>query len=633
MMVSVETYLRRVVRQLHRMMLHPGVAWAVRFFRCWTGGFFLSAAGLSHCPQPLAMGFCSGLSGWQACAAALGSMVGYRFFWPGTCSQGMVWSGLGAVLGLLPKNNRDPRFPQLIVAAAAFGVSATGLMFQLFLADTSTFGIYLLRVSAAAASALLFSRETSRRHPVRQWLIRGTWVLALAQVAPALWLNAGVTLCALTICAIPFPGAVLAGLALDLARITPLPMTAVACAGFLLRMIPFSSRWPRCLAPAASALILMPLRGSWDLYLLPALLLGGSLWLVIPRSPHIPPSGNRSGYAQVRLEVSAGVLAQLQQLLLEVSDPPVNQQELLNKARDQACGSCPLRKVCREQTQLTTAHLHRPSDFACRRPAKIQVQLQLCREQLYAMRLSRSRQSEYRCALVQQYRFLSEYLRDLADQLPRHPELSPPRFRIQVSSRCQSRKIANGDRCTAFPGTQCRYYVLLCDGMGTGLGAADNAQTAQELLRQLLSAGFPPEHALESINSILALRGQAGAVTLDLAEIRLDTGKVRLYKWGAAPSCLIGRNGLQMLGSSSPPPGIRLEQGLEPVLRAALNRGETLVLLSDGVCTRNFQNCTAFWGNLSTGALAEELLKQGTTKGEDDATVAVIRLEARVSCN
>ena len=74
----------------------------------------------------------------------------------------------------------------------------------------------------------------------------------------------------------------------------------------------------------------------------------------------------------------------------------------------------------------------------------------------------------------------------------------------------------------AFSGSDCRYFVVLCDGMGTGLGAARDGQQAGKLLRQMLTAGFPAEHALESLNSLLVLRGRAGAVTVDLAELRLD---------------------------------------------------------------------------------------------------------------
>ncbi|MFR3324792.1 MAG: SpoIIE family protein phosphatase [Oscillospiraceae bacterium] len=129
----------------------------------------------------------------------------------------------------------------------------------------------------------------------------------------------------------------------------------------------------------------------------------------------------------------------------------------------------------------------------------------------------------------------------LADDLPRRGQRPRAWFRAEAAARSRSKELANGDRCLAFPGPECRYYVLLCDGMGTGLGAAQEGQSAGSLLRQMLTAGFPAAHALRTLNSILALRGSAGAVTVDLAELYLDTGHATLYKWGAAPSWLLRR--------------------------------------------------------------------------------------------
>ena len=69
------------------------------------------------------------------------------------------------------------------------------------------------------------------------------------------------------------------------------------------------------------------------------------------------------------------------------------------------------------------------------------------------------------------------------------------------------------------------------------------------ILRRLLMAGYPAQYALRSVNSLCTLRGRAGAVTLDLAEFRLDTGKVSVYKWGAAPSWLLLPTGVEQIGA------------------------------------------------------------------------------------
>jgi stage II sporulation protein E len=164
--------------------------------------------------------------------------------------------------------------------------------------------------------------------------------------------------------------------------------------------------------------------------------------------------------------------------------------------------------------------------------------------------------------------------------------------------------------------------------MGTGLGAVQEGRTAGVMVRRLLCAGYPAEYALRSINSICALRDRAGAVTMDLAEFRLDSGKVSVYKWGAAPSYLLGRKGTEKIGTATPPPGICVEQSRETVDRLSLCRGEVLILVSDGAEIGEILRRGVI-APLPPGELAEWLLKECRGTGEDDATVAVLRLTRR----
>ena len=78
-------------------------------------------------------------------------------------------------------------------------------------------------------------------------------------------------------------------------------------------------------------------------------------------------------------------------------------------------------------------------------------------------------------AVAQQYGMLSRYLQRVADGLP--VQLSPGqiRYRVAVSVRSREKERTDGDRCAAFPGVGPRFYILLCDGMGTGAPAAVQA--------------------------------------------------------------------------------------------------------------------------------------------------------------
>lgn len=244
------------------------------------------------------------------------------------------------------------------------------------------------------------------------------------------------------------------------------------------------------------------------------------------------------------------------------------------------------------------------------------------------LRSGQTRQAEYRGALNQQLRFLSQYLQTLSDQLSLRSQQAQPRYRAEVAL-CGNRHMEdNGDRCLSFAGTVCRYFVVLCDGMGTGIGAVDESRTAAGLLKQLLCAGYPTEHALSTLNSLCALRDRAGAVTVDLTELHLDTGRALVYKWGAAPSWLITGRGSEKIGTVVPPPGLSVTETPEEALRLSLRGGEVLAMLSDGVGGEDALRCQVADGNEPLAELAKRVLESRVMPGADDATVALIRLHS-----
>lgn len=632
MMTAVEGWLHRGRRKLLRFAARPGIRALAEGAAWGGGGFLMSAASLANSPLPLPLGVIAGAEGWKRVVSALGSALGYRFFWGAAGAQGVVWSVLGCLAAFAPGRKKlSEEAPLLAPAVAGFLVSAAGLVFQMALGDSTPVGVYLLRIAMAAAVVGLAGVMTTSRQPVADWLTQGLAVLALAQIAPLPWLDLGVWVAGLLAAGGSVPAAILAGLALDLAQITTVPMTAVLCAAALLRMIPFAKKWPRYAAPGAAYCLVMALTGRWDLAPLPGLVLGGSLGALLPPRPEQLRRRGETGAAQVRLELMAGVLQETRQLLLEDRSVPIDCQALLLRTRERACGGCPNRKLCRDitlpeslltQTLWDTASLSIP----CKKPGRMVLELRRTQEQLRQLKGERDRRRECREAVAQQYRFLGDFLREQADLLPRRGSIPRPRFRPEAEVCSRGRELANGDRFLHFPGIECRYYALLCDGMGTGLGAAQEGQSAASLLRQLLTAGFPAEHALRTLNSLLVLRGRAGAVTVDLAELRLDTGRVTLYKWGAAPSYLLRGGMAEKIGTAGPPPGLSISENRETVERLSLRRGEALILFSDGVDAPAALRREGLSGQMPPGELAALLLEGAEEALLDDATAAVIRL-------
>ncbi len=632
MMVTLGIYVRRWQRTIRRWLGNPKVhalAQAAGYILC---GMLLSAASLGHFAQPFTLGLLLAMSGWPAVLTAGGGMLGYLLFWGSGGAQGILWlcAGLPAALIL---GERARAMPLLKPCIAGAIVAAMGLAMQIWLESAVPVWMYLLRVAGAMLSALLFTCALERQDPVLRWLVAGVVVLALAQVIPIPYLGFGYIAAGILAASGTFPEAALAGLALDLAQITPTPMTAVLCLAYLIRLIPRLNKWVLGLTAAAVYLPVMALCNAWDLQPLPGLILGGLISVYLPGKADLSHRRGDTGFAQVRLEMVSSVLAQTRELLMEVEEFPIDEETIILRCAERACSGCPCRKTCKEEPgKLPISLLHRPlgngQDLPvhCRKTGRLLQELRRGQEQLRAIRADRDRREEYRCAVAQQYKFLSGYLQDLSDSLSQRRNPLQQHFQPELAVCSASRESANGDRCLWFAGVECKYYILLCDGMGTGEEAARAGKRTGDILRKLLAAGYPPEYALRTVNSLCALRGQAGAVTMDLAELQLDTGKATLYKWGAAPSYLISRGETVKIGTAAPPPGLSVSDGRETVQRLSLRRGEILVLLSDGAGGEDSLRRAMDTAVQSPGEMAAGILEYSRTDGADDATVAVVRL-------
>ena len=633
MMVSLGARLRRWQRLVRHLAANERVREAVRGASCVALGFAAGAASLLHYPQPVALALVCASGGMTAILLTAGAMGGYLLFWGRAGAQCVVWLMAGMLAAVFLGDRPIRRSSSYLMAAlAGLIVSSCGLLFQLWQGDGTPVTMYLLRIALAAGLTMLFDRAQRRRDPVTDWMLGAVGVLALAQIGITPYLNLGCVAAGVLSCAGAFPAAALAGLALDLAGITRVSMTAVMTGAFLVRLLPWGRRKWMNAAPAAVYLLVMALSGVWDLRPLPGLILGGAGALLVSARPGLSRRRGETGIAQVRIELVASVLDLTGQLLREIREPPVDEAALILRAADRACNGCPCRKTCKlDVSALPTGLLHKPlgdgGDLPqyCRKSGRLLRELRRGQEQLRSIRADRDRRSEYRWAVVEQYQFLSEYLRSLSDDISRKKEPPESWYQPEIAVCSASKERSNGDRCLWFAGTRCRYYIVLCDGMGTGEEAAREGRLNGEILRKLLSAGYPAQYALRMVNSLCALQGRAGAVTVDLAELELDTGKACLYKWGAAASFVISRGEPVRVGSVTPPPGLSVTEGKESVEKVSLRRGETLILLSDGAGGEESLRRAWERSGEPAGELASQILECGGD-GSDDATVAVVRL-------
>lgn len=637
MMVTLQSYVRKLQRTVRLWMLDERVHILLRCAIYFISAFILSAASLYHQILPLSMAFLLACQGWSAVVAAVGGCCGYLIFWGQAGQQGAFWMVAALPIAVLLTGRQIVKdAPALMPALAAFVVAAAGVLFQGLFLSADSIVTYLLRVALAAGACRVFVLVLAGRNPILDWIAGGFGVLALAQIAPGMYLNLGFFAAGYFCTAGAFPACALAGLALDLAQVGPVPMTAVLALSYLVRFIPRCPKAVSVFTPAIVYVGMMVLCNVWATYPLPGLLIGAVLGMIVPLQGRKVHRRGETGVAQVRLELAAGVMAETQQLLLEVQPPEVDEDVLVARAAERACNGCSYRKSCKDARrlgQLPPLLLHKPLlsnqelPIVCRKSGRFLAELHRSQEQLRSIMADRERQQEYRAAVTQQYRFMAEFLQDLSDSLSKRASPVNPGFKPGVHVFGNRPEADNGDKCMYFSGTGNKYYVLLCDGMGTGLGAVREAQTAGKLLQRLLCAGYPAEYALRSLNSLCALRDRAGAVTVDLAEVLLDSGKTVLYKWGAAPSYLVTRQGAEKIGVAGPPPGLSVSDYRETVDKVSLRRGEYLVLVSDGLGQAQTMACCMEGNGVPPSELARRILNGAQVPGPDDATVVVIRLE------
>jgi stage II sporulation protein E len=172
--------------------------------------------------------------------------------------------------------------------------------------------------------------------------------------------------------------------------------------------------------------------------------------------------------------------------------------------------------------------------------------------------------------------------------------------------------------------------------MGSGPDANRESSLAVRLLEQFLLAGVNARHALTTLSSALALRGEqtGGFTTVDLLQVDLFSGDGELFKLGAAPTYIKKGNEVQRLSGTSLPAGLP-EGDTAPLdqFRLHLSPGDTVLMVSDGICGTGEDNWLkeklSHFDGASPKDLARTLITDSPQEATDDRTALVIRLEKR----
>ena len=127
------------------------------------------------------------------------------------------------------------------------------------------------------------------------------------------------------------------------------------------------------------------------------------------------------------------------------------------------------------------------------------------------------------------------------------------------------------------------YFVILCDGMGSGKSAREISSLTARLFAEFFGSGIDKKSAVNMINSALALNADRESFSsADILEIDLVTGEAEFLKIGSAQSFIKRGREIEEISSSALPIGILENIAVTPQ-RYELSQNDVILMVSDGV--------------------------------------------------
>ena len=644
---------RRAAAVLSQPMLRLGL-YALGAF---AAGFLLSAAQAAGRSLPAAVALTAALPfSLAAVFSYAGAAAGYLVFWGANVSVEPLAAGFLILAASCLFHDVIPASRRWFMPLLAAGIYAmTGLIFLLSApVYIKTAAVYGGRVVLLALCSYLFSGIQEKRPESIAAL--GLFLLASSSritLLPGLPLSILLSGAAAFVCSgssFFLLSAVGCGLALELSFPSDYCAMAQLCAACLI------CHYARPRYPALRAALFFLcaavssfLFGAGETLFPFGMFLGTILGLILwkPAQTLVQRDAPLDKARQEALSAASSALWSLACNLQRGVSSGLEPQSaaVFDKAAEEICRSCAKWSVCWEQNAQETFRLlsrasrgilrrgeakrdDLPPLFLARcchtdsflRAVNDALSTQLAKVQ-YQSRLAESRQ-----ILCDQYRTLSRLLQTLSE--PAQVQSEPDVYTPELGFRATGLRGASisGDYGASFRVGEW-YYLLLCDGMGSGEEARAEAVSTSGLLKELIESGLDAHDAMQSVNGLYILRDGGGFAAIDLLQVSLVTAEGFLHKWGAAPSFLKFGRLVQRLGSPQPPPGLGVGRSYGPAcIRVSLQRGEALVLTSDGVdaamAERYLQGCA----ELNVRELAAGVVGSSDDAMPDDRTAAVLRL-------
>ena len=166
--------------------------------------------------------------------------------------------------------------------------------------------------------------------------------------------------------------------------------------------------------------------------------------------------------------------------------------------------------------------------------------------------------------------------------------------RVGVSGYAKERNIS-GDSYICADLKDGDYMIALSDGMGKGESASRESALTITSLYNLMKAGFDVELALKTINALLLFKSTEEIFsTVDLGLFNKYTGKLKLFKIGAAATFVKRGDKVETIKVSALPMGIVDSIRISHV-EIQVRKGDEIIIVSDGITEADRDDCQMDW--------------------------------------
>lgn len=209
--------------------------------------------------------------------------------------------------------------------------------------------------------------------------------------------------------------------------------------------------------------------------------------------------------------------------------------------------------------------------------------------------------------------------------------------KVTVRTEPKAGNSVSGDSVIYFE-RESKFFVILCDGMGSGDDAMHQSRLTARLFEKFLKAGFNKETSLRMINSALALKAdQESFSTVDILEIDTKTGECEFLKVGSAQSFIKRKKEIGIISSKSLPVGILEKIEAQPI-KCTAEPGDIIVMVTDGVSEAGSGVLKSDWikkllllEKRKPWEVADLIIEGAKARARfcDDMTCCVIKIEKR----